>query len=118
MATETSKIIDDAMQLMSEEREALTAGQLDRIGEIVKRKEHMVQEISRIRNQLGPDELARLRNAADRNERLFDAAVTGIKTVQKRIEHLKSEGTDLKTYAADGERAALAPRQTKLERRT
>ncbi len=102
--------------LLEEEREALLHGHLERVGEMIERKEALISEISEA--QVAPDGLPRLQEAMARNHVLFEQALAGLRSAIGRVGALQSLRRSMVTYSASGRREDIAaPVRNRLERR-
>lgn len=98
------------------ERDALKAGDFDRIAELFEEKQALVERLS------GSDtdraHLEPLRNGLRRNQELFDQALAGLRNVASRLGDMNRVRRVLNTYDAQGRSQTIdAPTERKLERR-
>lgn len=102
--------------LIEAEREALLAGDLQRVEGLLDEKSALAQELSTLATP--PETLAPLRRALQRNQDLFDRALEGIRNVVSRVSDMQKARKSLETYDAQGQRASV-PSGTKrrLEKR-
>jgi hypothetical protein len=103
-------------QLLSEERACLLSGDLAALPRLIAAKERL---LSRVEAAPAPPTavLARLRDAAERNQGLLDAALRGVQAARARLETVRNGGPALNTYDASGRGATLGDRGPSVERR-
>ena len=103
--------------LLDQEREALLAGKLDMIADLVAEKEQLIEKIV---GTDGPERqrLVALQTKAMRNQALLDSTLQGIRTVANRFATLRRIRKSLETYDESGNKSIVpsAP-VSKVERR-
>ena len=102
----TNDLIERLDTLVDSERDALLAGNLDRIGEILEQKRALADELSR---QATDAEALRPYHAKlQRNAALYDSALAGIRRVVDRLGMLQERRKSLDTYDAKGRRQTIS----------
>ncbi|MCR9127615.1 MAG: flagellar export chaperone FlgN [Rhodobacteraceae bacterium] len=110
-------LIDMLDDLLDEERSALVAGDLERIGRIVARKESLVDALNRI-DAMQAQDIAGLQEKFRRNQSLLNEALAGIRAVSQRMTALRRVRASLDTYDSNGRRQSFADAQIpSVERR-
>lgn len=104
-------------RLLEDERRALMNGEFELFGAIAQRKLYLIAALQKRPSPASAEVMKDLRAQAVRNGQLFAAALSGLRNVRDRIAHLVNGGAELKTYGADGARAALASTPGKVQRR-
>lgn len=101
--------------LIEEERQALLAGDLDRLGDLVDQKEQLFASAGSIAEHAALD---RMQTNLRRNHALFDEALKGIRAVSARLAEINRLRDTLETYDASGRKSRLrAGDRGKIERR-
>ena len=109
-------VTDRLSSLIEAEREALLAGDLQRVEGLLDEKTALAEELSALSPP--PDELKPLRRALQRNQELFDRALEGIRNVVNRLGDMQQVRKSLETYDSQGKRASVPGReQRRLEKR-
>lgn len=103
--------------LLDAERAALLTGDLEGVGALLADKEVLIDQINQAALH-DPEALRAVRDKVHHNQKLFDGALDGIRTVSERMAALHRVQTSIETYGADGSRRDihLAKRGT-VERR-
>ncbi|WP_010141274.1 flagellar protein FlgN [Oceanicola sp. S124] len=111
------KLIDELDVLLESEREALMTGQLDKLTDLLERKEALIDRLNGLEGLEAAD-LQPLRGKAQRNQALLDGALRGIRTVANRFSTLRKIRRTLETYDSQGRKSALVSQHdNKLEKR-
>lgn len=96
--------LDDLLEF---EREALLAGNIDGVMRRLPEKERLMISLASL--QLSYEsELAPLKTKAERNQRLLESALDGIRAVTCRISALRRIRETLETYDQSGRRTTIA----------
>ena len=108
-------------RLLEHERKALTTGDLSRLARLAPRKAMLLEHIeaTAATEPVTPETEAlvqTIRSLAQRNARLYDAALSGITDARALLTRAR-EGGRGKTYGRDGARAVLEPQPGTLHRR-
>ena len=98
--------IDDLDDLLESERSALVAGDLDRLSRLHDRKAALVEALARF-DLSQSEELAALNAKAERNQALLGSALSGIKSVARRLEAIRRVRQSLDTYDANGRKTCV-----------
>ncbi len=117
----TQTRLDEALHaldsLLEEERLALLNGELLRISELMREKEHLI-ELLNTESALRSADLDPVQMKLKRNRELFDHALAGVRTVTERLSTLRRLRKTLDTYTADGQRSSIVePSDNRLEKR-
>lgn len=103
--------------LLEAERDALLAGDLERLGSLLEPKEALIEKM----HATPPADAAALQvldRKVRRNQLLLDGALEGIRAVSSRLAKLRDVKGALETYGADGKkRDIIAGVNTSVERR-
>ncbi len=103
--------VADVLSLSAEEKAAILSGRFGDLAAISARKERALSHLA----PTDPSDIARLKKAAQENERLLGAVRLGLMRARARIQALHGVG-DLKTYDATGAARSLAPGAGRLTR--
>lgn len=103
--------------LLAEERDALRSGALERLPDLVARKEALGQEAERDGLGCSQEEAARLAEMARLNADLMEAARAGLRAAIDRLSECSTVARSVVTYAPNGERQALTLPAPKVQRR-
>ncbi len=90
---------DGLAEVLAAERQALLSGDFDALGDLVLRKERLVEALADHQPVPG---LERLRKAAQANQALIAAARDAVIAVRTQLEELRSGGPALHTYDCEG----------------
>lgn len=93
------KLIDT----LEHEQQIILLGQLDKLTELNKRKQSLVDGISK-NDRLNVAELETLRNLTETNLRLITAARKGVQNVRSRLKDLERVTAGTCTYGSNGNR--------------
>lgn len=85
--------------VLARERKALLSGDFDALGDLVLRKERLVEALA-VRGPVSG--LDRLRRAAQANQSLIAAARDAVIAVRAQLDDLRNGGPALQTYDSDG----------------
>jgi len=99
------------------ERTALVDGDLDHLEHMLPEKEKLIGAINDMQ-VVESDELIRLQQKVQRNQRLLKSAADGIRVVAGRMAELRKVRQEFTTYDSSGQRTGFDVRQAaKLEKR-
>jgi hypothetical protein len=102
--------------ILAREREALLAGRLDVIAELVDEKEQVIAGLATA--ELSTAELDPLQARISHNQALLESAMAGIRSVADRIADLRRVRAGLETYDRSGKRQQFpAHAASRLEKR-
>jgi hypothetical protein len=104
-------------RLLEEERAALRAGALDRLPDLLARKEALCAEVESHGLGCSKDDMARLAEMARLNADFLDAARAGLRAAIERLSECSTVARSVVTYTPEGERQALAVPAPKVHRR-
>lgn len=103
--------------ILDRERAALLSGQLDVVQRLALEKDALGAQA----NPAGfpaAAQVKRLKEKADGNQRLLDAALKGVRAVAQRLQSFGKERADLNTYGRDGARQSTGtPGRSSFEKR-
>ena len=100
--------------LLEEEREALVAGNLDRLEEFTAEKDRLADAIlAEGRPPLGPE----LKQMCSRNQELIAAALKGARAATKRLTELRAVQSRLSTYDQAGQKQIVSSAPSALEKK-
>ena len=104
-------------RLCDDERAALMAGRLGALADIVKRRLALTERLAAAPN--GEIEtLRRLAAQASANQRLIEAALSGVRSARIRVRTIRAAARGLTAYGADGTAHPLAVNPPSVERRS
>lgn len=103
--------------LLDNERQALLAGDLEKLGSLLGPKEALI-DLMNTTPQSDLSAMQKLDGKVRRNQLLMDGALEGIRAVSSRLAKLREVKGALETYGADGKKHdILATTETSVERR-
>lgn len=104
-------------EIVEQERSALLEGDLERLSQMLPRKEQLIEDLNGL-EVLDSDDLIRLQAKVNRNQSLLSSAAEGIRAVADRMAELRKVRQEFTTYDATGQRTGHAVRHAaKLEKR-
>lgn len=110
-------LIEDLDLLLDSERQALVAGNLDQLPDLLDRKEKLISSLNAL-DRLEADALNNVRTKMTRNQELLGSAMEGIRAVADRMAELRRIRQSLSTYDRDGKRHQISTStDQKLEKR-
>lgn len=98
------------LRLLDEERRILLNGPLTALSGIVARREAALAEITATTAALPESFVESLRARAERNSRLIQASLAGLRSADTQIARIEASGRALGTYSANGRRMPDEPR--------
>ncbi len=98
------------LRLLDEERRILLEGPLTALAAIVDRREAAMEEISAATDRLPENFVESLRAKAERNARLIQASLAGLRSADAEITRIEASGRAIGTYSASGRRTPEEPR--------
>lgn len=108
--------IRSLLDLLAREREILVAGRLDRLQEIGDAKAATLARLARRAHRPDAAALRRIDALARSNQRLYGAALSGIRKVCDQVAAMVSGGgAELRTYSPDGGLTPLAAGPGRVE---
>lgn len=114
---EPADLIVELDRVLEQERKALTGGELDRLADLVVRKEAVIDRLGSL-SPTDRDRIGELREKMTRNQVLLDSALDGIRAVAGRMAELRRVRKGLETYDKDGQRNRVdTGQQPTVERR-
>ena len=78
----------------------------------------LTDQVLHTSKNLDPITLDKLRIAAERNQRLLDAAAQGVAAARKRGAEIRGRALNIQTYNGSGQRSLMAPLTREFERRS
>lgn len=110
----TPSRLDRVLRLLDEERKVLLGGPLSELPGLVARREALVAELAGQEAQLPAAFLAAVKAKAERNRRLIEASIAGVKSAAAQIADIDAALGSLRTYSAEGTSVEVAgPRVTR-----
>lgn len=103
--------------LLDREQAALLAGRLDELARLVPEKERIAAHLFGDATPMDADALTGLRQIAERNARLLEAARRGIEAARERIDQIRNGGPQMQTYDRRGRRSSLSGAPSRVKRR-
>jgi hypothetical protein len=98
------------LRLLDEERRILLEGPLTALAAIVDRRESAMAEISNATGALPEIFVESLRAKGERNARLIQASLAGLRSADAEIARIEQSGRAIGTYSANGRRTPDEPR--------
>ena len=112
------RIIAQLLKLARKERELLIAGRLEDIARLEVQKDALLTRLGALPDFGNSRGLVRLKRAAEDNQHLYGAALSGIRRARDQIAViLKEGGADFQTYSPNGGRRAIGRSEPKIRRR-
>lgn len=96
------------LRLLDEERKVILEGPLARLQTIVDRRERALAEITASERPLPPKFVSALKTRAERNGRLLQASLAGIRAASAEVEKIERSRGQIGAYTDRGARAARA----------
>ncbi|KPD14302.1 flagellar export chaperone FlgN [Phaeobacter sp. 11ANDIMAR09] len=97
-------LIDELDEILDQERSALVRGELDKIEELLARKETIIARLNTI-DSLEREALAQVQTKVSRNQELLNSAMEGIRSVATRMAELRRVKKGLDVYDRAGRKA-------------
>lgn len=97
-------LIDELDEILDQERSALVRGELDKIEELLARKEPLIAQLNTI-DSLERAALAQVQTKVSRNQELLNSAMEGIRSVATRMAELRRVKKGLDVYDRAGRKA-------------
>jgi hypothetical protein len=94
--------LERVMRLLDEERKVLLDGPLSDLAGLVARREALVAELVAEERALPRAFVLALQARAERNGRLIQAALEGVKSAEAQLARIEAARDSLRTYSADG----------------
>ncbi|MGR3761358.1 flagellar biosynthesis protein FlgN [Roseobacteraceae bacterium NS-SX3] len=111
------QLIDELDSILNRERAALMEGQLDKLGELLERKEAVIGALNSA-TDLERGALAHVQDKVARNQQLLDSAMDGIRAVAARMADLRRVRRGLDIYDKAGRKTSYGTRGSlSLEKR-
>ncbi len=108
---------DQLRALLEEERAVLRAGELERLHDIVSRKERLAAEVADAATDLPRSDAEALGRMARRNVELLEAAGAGLRAAIDSVAERARLARGFDTYDASGNRNSLGGGPRSLQRR-
>lgn len=106
MPSDQTRTFEKLEALLDKEKAILLDGRLDDLGHIARKKDVLIN--SRKLKTSNSNILSRIRQKADRNQLLLNAAISGLREVTTKLEALRIGPEKLNTYDQTGQRNHLA----------
>lgn len=118
MTHETLQQLIDALDdILDRERHALIQGDLEAIGDLMLKKEALIDRINALEDTEQAN-LSDLREKVSRNQALLNSALEGIRAVANRMADLRKARLGSETYDQRGRKKSIgAHGNTKIEKR-
>ncbi len=107
--------LDDIADLLERERKYLVSGNLSALERLAQQKTELVDGMTPADN-VDAAKIEDLREAARRNGELLDAVGRGLKSALRQVSEARNFASH-STYGADGSRAVITPRSSKIEQK-
>ena len=109
-------VIDALEDLLDTERGVISNGDLDGITRIATLKEDLLRDLGQAEG-LPPDQLNRIRQKADHNQRLLEAVSLGVKAATRRLDAIRKAQKPTNVYGPSGVREQLGSNDGSIEKR-
>jgi flagellar biosynthesis/type III secretory pathway chaperone len=106
MTHKRSEILSSLDRLLEKERSILLSGELGQLQEVLTEKTELIDAL-RALDAPQPEEVEALREKAQRNQLLFDGALSGIRRVADRLAELRKIQHSFDTYDDAGQRRTI-----------
>ena len=103
--------------LLEQEEDALRHSDFARLEQVLQAKEDLLAAWRADDPDLSGEEIRHLKAAAERNHRLHQATIRGLKSVIDRLAATQRAASHLDTYTAQGKRCDLAAPTARLEKK-
>jgi flagellar biosynthesis/type III secretory pathway chaperone len=111
------ELIDDLDEILNLERTALLEGDLEKLSDLVARKEDLIGALNAI-GDLEKETLSQVQEKVTRNQALLTSAMEGIRAVSARMAELRRVRKGLDVYTQAGRKARYGTHgSSKLEKR-
>lgn len=111
-----NELLSEIIEVLGTERDALMSGNLEKIEEISDTKESLLLSLKTQRTS--QEDLSVVRLELERNQRLLEQSMKGIRSVAEQIDRQRQAQTTLHTYNRDGEYVCIySNKPSKFERR-
>lgn len=118
MAERRSTIVRRLLDLSLMERRHLLSGDLAALGDLEHRKARLIAQLAPMRSKISADELRQIRKATSENQRLYGAAMMGIRNVRSRVSALmENPEPTTQVYQATGSKNRLGSWNKSLSKR-
>ena len=115
--TDTATLITDLSEVIAQERHAILAGELEGVEDLVERKADLVALIAG-RDDVDREAFEALRTQFERNQKLLESAMAGVRAVANRLTATREAQETLKVYDDKGRAKSFPTGETpKLMRR-
>jgi|FLOH01.1.fsa_nt_gi hypothetical protein len=118
MSEATVNKLSELMDVLDEERTAIKGGAFSDFPMLTKKIDGLTDQVLHTSKNLDPITLDKLRIAAERNQRLLDAAAQGVAAARKRGAEIRGRALNIQTYNGSGQRSLMAPLTREFERRS
>jgi flagellar biosynthesis/type III secretory pathway chaperone len=105
------------LRLLDEERKLLLSGPLDKLDALVKKREAAMAELLESDTRLPEAFIVALRARAERNGRLLQASIEGVKSAQAQVAKINEQSGELKTYTAEGRAISVSQKRSTRDTR-
>lgn len=102
------------LKLLDQERRVILNGPLSELTALVERREAALAEVLAAESEVPQAFVMALKTRADRNARLLQASVEGVKAATSELAKIEESRDKLRTYTAEG--ASVDVQQTKVTR--
>ncbi|MBM7069896.1 hypothetical protein [Actibacterium sp. 188UL27-1] len=103
--------------LLDQEEDALRHSDFSRLEQVLHAKETLLDALQDDSESLSREDAQRLKDAAERNNRLHQATIRGLRSVIDRLAATRRATSHLDTYTAQGQRRDLATPRGRLEKK-
>lgn len=117
MRAEKSSPVKDLVTCLDALGDSLGSGDLDALGPLAQRLDELGQLLPRHAQRLTREDLLALKQKAERQMHLLDAARDGAKSAVRRVELIRRASAELATYDREGQGRTLRFQPSNLEQR-
>jgi len=117
MASDASRLLDEIVDILDEERRRIRAAEFAGLGRIAALKADLVTRLEVAAGPLHAGRLAGIAVASRDNLRLLEAALRGLRAARTRIEAIRGAARGLSLYDDRGRALSIVPAGGGVERR-
>lgn len=113
---EMTKDVEALLSLLDAEANALRVADFEKIDALAEEKQRLIETLPEV--VMDPSCVETLRQRSDRNGRLFEATLSGLRSVIERLQDVERVSAHLDTYTARGAKRDLGPARSSFEKRS
>ena len=101
------KRVRSILAILNEERQVILNGPLSNLVELTEKREKLLDSLIEVKDALSEVDLAPIREEANKNQRLLDASMSGVKEANQILSDIHHAATTMGTYTNNGERMEI-----------